>query len=652
MTREGNVPVQASPHFILGTAGHIDHGKSTLVQALTGTDPDRLAEEKRRGITIELGFARLELDDGTALGVVDVPGHERFVRQMIAGATGIDLALLCIAADDGIMPQTAEHLAVLELLGIERAVIALTKTDLVDADWVELITEEVREYLASTSYSNAPLVPVSARTGDGLADLRAELARAVRGLTRAHDTTTPRLPIDRSFSIKGSGTVVTGTLWSGTIAPGDELEALPGGPRARVRGVQTHGQAVECAEAGNRVAVNLGAVSTEDVRPGMLLTTPGTLRPTDRFDTQVTYLASEGDTTPLATGTRMRIAHGTEEVLGRVLFMDGLAELAPRSATFAQIRLDEPLPVVTGDRFVMRSLTPVQVVGGGIVLHPHPRRRTTLREGEQALLEALLTGDTHAACDAAFAQQKTPVTAAEVARAAGISEDAAARRLEERHAAGALIRLGMGADTHYTTRGLLQKHTSALENELLRFHAERPTAPGLSKRALLDRLPSRLTEACFEALVQDALSAGHIIIDNGLIAHPKAGAGARKLEEQAAEALINLLADAGSTPPSVDGLIAQAGIEASAARRALTTLEKAGHIHRVSPSLVFDTAAYTALEDAAVAFLCTHARATAAELRDALGVSRKYAIPLLEHFDAQGVTRRVGDERELGPKRA
>ena len=279
---------------VLGTAGHIDHGKSTLVQALTGEDPDRLAEEKRRGITIELGFAQLELPDGSALGVVDVPGHERFVRQMIAGSTGIDLALLCIAADDGVMPQTEEHLAVLELLGIARCVVALTKRDLVDEEWAAFMADEVRGRLAGGPYADAAVVPVSARTGEGLDELRATLAEAARGLVRAKDGSSARLPVDRAFSIKGSGTVVTGTLWSGQVAPGDELEVLPGGTRARVRSAQIHGQPVERAKAGNRVALNLAGVDTGEVRPGMLLAAPGTVEPTDRFDAWLTYLGAPG----------------------------------------------------------------------------------------------------------------------------------------------------------------------------------------------------------------------------------------------------------------------------------------------------------------------------------------------------------------------
>ena len=272
--------------LVLGTAGHIDHGKSSLVLALTGTDPDRLAEEKKRGITIELGFAQLTLPDGRTMGVVDVPGHERFVRHMIAGATGIDVALLVIAADDGVMPQTIEHAAVLETLGISRCVVALTKTDMVDAEWVEFMESEVRSFLETTPYANAPIVPVSSKTGTGLDDLLMALQNACKGAQRVHAGEAVRFPIDRAFSIKGAGTVVTGTLWSGIVQPGDSLELLPQNVICRVRSVQRHGADVARAQAGNRVAMNLVGVGTDEVHPGDFAATPGTVVPSDRFDAQ------------------------------------------------------------------------------------------------------------------------------------------------------------------------------------------------------------------------------------------------------------------------------------------------------------------------------------------------------------------------------
>lgn len=640
----------AQTDLVLGTAGHIDHGKSSLVRALTGVDPDRLAEEKARGITIELGFARLALPDGTTLGIVDVPGHERFVRQMIAGATGIDLALLCIAADDGIMPQTEEHLAVLELLGIRTGVVALTKTDLVDAEWAAFMADEVRNRLATTPFAQAEVVPVSSRTGEGLDELRAALSRAAKHTARAKVGDTLRLPVDRVFTIKGVGTVVTGTLWSGTAAPGDEVEVLPSGARTRIRSVQVHGEPVERAAAGHRVALNLHALSTDEVRPGFFLATPGTARATDRFDAEVRYLGMPGKAKPLASGARVHVAHGTREVCGRVLFMGGREELACGEHAFAQIRLDEPLPVAWRDRFVLRSYSPVHVVGGGTVLRAHPRRSTALPVEVKALFDALLTQDEAAVARAAFALESYPVSAAELAAASGLSEEAAQRELAALVAQGAAVELKAGGrQSRYTTRQALQKHRAALENALLRFHTEQPTASGITKDALRQRCLPRADADCFDAILTHAVAEGVAITDGGEVSHPKAGAGARKREEQAAEQLHQTLATAAGAPPTIAELIATSGLNSSAAHRALGTLEKQGLVKRIGHEFYFTTAALTAFEDAVQTRLIA-GPATAAELRDAMGTSRKYAIPLLEYFDTKGVSRREGDLRVLNAR--
>ena len=595
--------------LVLGTAGHIDHGKSSLVLALTGTDPDRLAEEKQRGITIELGFARLALPDGTVLGVVDVPGHERFVRQMIAGSTGIDLALLCIAADDGIMPQTEEHLAVLELLGIRTCVAALTKTDLVDEEWALFMADEVRGRLAGTPFADADIVPVSSRTG--------------------------------------AGTVVTGTLWSGSARMGDEVEVLPSGLRTRVRSVQVHGEPVDRADAGHRVALNLNAVSTDEVRPGDFLAAPGAASATDRFDAHLAFLGVPGKGKPLVSGARVHVAHGTREVTGRVLLMDGRPSLGVGERAYAQIRLDEPLPVAWRDRFVVRSYSPVHVVGGGEVLRARPRRTTTLAPGALELLDALREGDEAAVAHAAFALTAAPVTATELATLSGLEEDAAARELEALAAHGAAVRLGGERALRYAAPSVLQKQRAAIENALLKFHAENPAATGIAKDALRRRCLPRADAGCFDALLDDAVARGAAVTDGGEVSHPKAGAGARKLEEQAAEQLRETLAAAAGAPPSTGELIASSGLDSSLVHRALGSLEKQGLVRRIGADFYFDVSALAAFEQAVRARL-VDGPATAAELKDAMGTSRKYAIPLLEYFDSQAVTRREGDTRVPG----
>ncbi|WP_139652938.1 selenocysteine-specific translation elongation factor [Raoultibacter phocaeensis] len=636
---------EASRDLVLGTAGHIDHGKSSLVRALTGTDPDRLIEEKKRGITIELGFARLELPGGDALGVVDVPGHERFVRQMIAGATGIDLALICIAADDGIMPQTVEHLSVLELLGISAGVIALTKADLVDEEWLIFMADEVRARLADSPFSDAPIVAVSSRTGRGLEELTEALERTARAAQHTKTGGTARLPIDRAFTIKGAGTVVTGTLWAGSFAVGDEVELLPSGLRTRIRSMQVHGESVERAVAGHRTALNLNAVSTDEVRPGDFVALPNSLSPTDRFDADITYLGAPGAAKPLESGTRVRIAHGTREVTGRVLFFGDADSLASGNRAFAQVRLDEALPVAWRDRFVMRSFSPVHVIGGGMVLRAHPRRTTALKPDTEALLDALRAQDEGAVVRAAFALETLPQTSADIAHRSGVDEETARAELDALVREGKAVRLE-GRAAFYTTKPALQRHRAALENALMKFHTENPSATGIAKDALRQRTMPRAGEEAFDAVLADAVVAGAAIATGGEVSHPRAGAGAQKALEAAVDNLKASLADAGTAPPSVSDLVAASGVDPSLAHRALGELEKRGFAKRIGQEFSFDASALAHLEAAARERL-EAGPATAADLKEAMGTSRKYAIPLLEYFDARGMTRREGDLRYL-----
>ena len=636
--------------LVLGTAGHIDHGKSSLILALTGTDPDRLSEEKQRGITIELGFARLSLDDGTTLGVVDVPGHEKFVRQMISGSTGIDMALLCIAADDGVMPQTTEHLAVLELLRIPTLVVALTKTDLVDGEWVEFMIDEVKGRLAGGPYESAEIVPVSSRTGEGLDDLKAALSRAAKVTKRQKASDTARLPIDRVFTIKGAGTVITGTLWSGAVSTGDELEVLPSGRISRVRSIQIHGESVERAEAGHRVALNLNALSTDEVRPGDFLATPHTVTATDRFDADFTFLGLPSSDKPLESGARVHVSHGTREVIGRILRIGGGQPIERGERVYTQIRLDEELPVSWQDHFIVRSYSPVHVIGGGVVLRAHPKRSTTETPEKIALLDALRDGDGDRAAECAFNLEKAPVTCEGIVHAAGCTRKAAQSALELLEKSRKAVRLSSsqaGAVEYFTTPRYVQKMRSAIENALLAFHNENPTSTGISKEALRQKAAARLSADCFDALLSDAQATKHAVINGGEVCHPQAGAGAQALEKQAAEALLAALREAGGSPATLDEIFSSCEIEPALGRRAMASLEKAGEAMRVTKELAFAAETLSQFEQAVRTCLANGASASAAELRDAMGTTRKYAIPLLEYFDGKGITRRSGDERVL-----
>ena len=522
------------PSIVIGTAGHIDHGKSTLVQALTGTDPDRLAEEKRRGITIELGFARLDLPGGASVGIVDVPGHEKFVRQMIAGATGIDAAILVVAADDGIMPQTREHLAVLRLLSVPQIVVALTKCDMVDKEWVEFMSGEIHAALACGPYAEAEIIPVAAREGRGLDELKAALANIVSKQQHAHHEGFLRMPIDRSFTVKGAGTVVTGSLWSGTVALGDTVRVLPSGKKTRVRTVQIHGEGVDAAFSGHRVAMNLADVSRDDVRPGDFITALDAPNASDRFDCELTYFDCENASSALESGSTVRVAHGTKEVFGRVLFMDGHAKLKQNEQATAQIRLDEPLCVLRGDRFVIRAATPVRVIGGGRVLAGHPRRRSILSESDKAVLSALACDDVAAAAQAYTDEPNAIRTVADIAGALDVSE-AEAARIAKTIVGKNIVAAGSDADLLFATKQTLQRAASKIASTLLKFHATSPNELGMPKAALNHAALPSLNGTRFDAALAVALEKGDVVSMDGVLSHATAGAAAHARAQERAD---------------------------------------------------------------------------------------------------------------------
>lgn len=635
------------PNLILGTAGHIDHGKSSLIKALTGTDPDRLREEKERGITIELGFARLDLSDTLHMGVVDVPGHERFVRQMIAGSTGIDIALLCIAADDGIMPQTREHLAVLELLEIPTCVVALTKIDMVDEEWAELVEAEVGTLLEKTSYKDAPIVRVSAKTGSGIDELKQTLVTTAKK-PASGQMALPCLPIDRVFTIKGSGTVVTGTLWSGVVKVDDELEILPSNIKARVRQVQVHGMDQKQVHAGNRVALNLNAVKKSEIVPGDFLTKPSAINPTDRFDAYFTYSDVTKSGKPLKSGTRVRIAHGTREVLGRILVMDDLEMLQPGESSFVQIRLDRVLPVLSQDRFIARAYSPIQVIGGGRVMISRPRRRTHLNKKQAALLEAARTGTPEACVLTALDAQKRPCSVVDLVRFIGMNSAEAQDILEVSAEAGSVMKLGgRGTDTFYATRSLLQSYEGMIERQLLDFHTTYPDELGISKEALRQKVDKVLSSEVFDLLVARSVEAGKAVVSDGVVSHPQAGATAKAHEKKVADRLLQELEQQGAQPQTVSDLIKTVELEKGLVYRALGQLEKENKLQEVSKDLYFETNALSVLEEKVRAYLQENGKATVAQLKEAMNTSRKYAVPLLEYFDTTGLTVREGDNRLL-----
>ena len=636
----------AKNDFVLGTAGHIDHGKSSLIKALCGTDPDRLAEEKRRGITIELGFAQLELASGRKISVVDVPGHEKFVRQMVAGASGMDAALVVIAADDGIMPQTVEHLAVLELLGVKTCIVALTKVDLVDDDWASFMAEEISSALENTPFAGCAIIPCSSTTGEGLPELLDALEDTARKAERTKPNGSMRLPIDRVFSVKGFGTVVTGTLWAGSVAVDDEVEVLPQRLKTRVRSIQVHGADKQSAGAGNRVAMCLNALSCDDVHPGDFLAAPKAITPTDRFDAELVFQDPFKTGKALESGSRAFIAHGTREVIGRILCMNGQASIEPGQSALVQIRLDEPLPVSYQDRFIVRSLTPARVIAGGSVLAAHPRRRSTLTAAEKAMLDALAAGNSAAAIDAYVLGMDYPKTREEICSALGLPAASVKKRLSELVENKQLVSIGP-AKTYLAPAAVRTALLSAIESKLMRFHNEHQDAVGLAKEELRKLVDPKLSPELFDALLQDAIAKGSVAQIGAEVCHPKAGAAVQAQVEAAANTLYETLQQAGATPPLADALVAQSGIAESVARKALTLLCNQKKVIRITSELYFTADVLEQHKAAIKAYIAKNGPSTASQLKEACNTSRKYAMPLLEYLDSINFTRRSGDERTL-----
>ncbi|MCK6527610.1 selenocysteine-specific translation elongation factor [Myxococcota bacterium] len=633
--------------FVIGTAGHIDHGKTRLVRALTGVDTDRLAEEQRRGITIELGFAPIRLPSGARGGVVDVPGHERLVRTMVAGATGIDLALLVVAADEGVMPQTREHLDILRLLEVSRMVVALSKTDVVDADLAELAAEEVSSHLQGTPFAGSPVVPVSSATGDGIEALRALLDAVVTRLPRRPHEGPFRVPVDRAFSMRGFGTVVTGTCVSGRVSVADEVEVLPARVRTRVRGVQVHGQTVPEAGPSHRVALNLQGISTEDIPRGSVVCAPDSVPVTSMADVRLHYLASAGE--PLPTRTRVRFLTGTAEALGVVQVVGrgdeaDLREVEPGWTGWAQVRLDAPLALSRGDRFVLRRTSPMVTLGGGVVLDPQPQRhRPRESRGRRALLGALDGQPSPAtALDAVLeAGIPRPFEARELALRLGLPREAVKEGLVTLAGQGRALVLEGGRHVH---AGVVARLRPAVLQELAAFHAAEPLLPGMPRNHLRTRLPGHLEARLFAAVLDALVADGSAQADEQSVRLP--GHVPRTSEEQAAAILQldRVYREAGWEPPDLaeaaEALGGRSDVPALVAH-----LQRAGRIVRVREDVLLHCEAWERLVETVRARLEGGGEMDPVAFKDLTGLSRRLAIPMLEHLDRQKVTVRVGNVR-------
>ncbi|MBV9217297.1 MAG: selenocysteine-specific translation elongation factor [Acidobacteria bacterium] len=635
---------------VVGTAGHIDHGKTALVKALTGVDADRLPEEKRRGITIDLGFAETTIGD-IHFGFVDVPGHERFVKNMLAGASGIDVVLLVVAATEGVMPQTREHFDISRLLGITSGVVALTKADLADEETIAMARLDVAELVAGSFLEKSPLIAVSSVTGSGIDDLRLALAEAAGAGKRKDNTLAMRLPIDRSFTMKGFGTVVTGTLASGTVTEGDELELLPQKRKVRVRGLQSHGRSLHKVSSGGRVALNLTGVDHSEIERGMTLGAPSVFHYTQAVDAHIEVLPNAAR--PLRTRQRVRFHIGTNEVLARLQVLNEKAEIPPGGRGFAQVRLESPVVAVAGDRFILRSYSPQVTIAGGVVLDPFAMR---YRRREQPTAVARLSNLKDSLGDEreltrAFIQTsgETGITTEELSARLGMSGSVVGDLVAEGVKAGQITDTGV----RYVAAAIfpdLRQRTFEAVNE---FQKKEPLAKGIPRDVLREKAGARLTEDIFLAIISAEERSGRLTSTQGLIQIAGRSQQLGQKETEFVDMLTRTYSAAGLAVPKasevISGAVDKTGVSSTDGQKLLRTLLDSGELVKVSDEFIFARAVI----DELVARLRSHASSSGdraidvAVFKDLAGVSRKYAIPLLEYFDREKVTVRAGEKRVI-----
>jgi selenocysteine-specific elongation factor len=646
----------------IGTAGHVDHGKSALVQALTGIDPDRLAEEKERGMTIDLGFAWLTLPSGHEVSIVDVPGHENFIKNMLAGVGGIDAALLVIAADEGIMPQTREHLAILDLLHVQRGVAALTKADLVDEEWLNLVREEVAEYLRPTTLATASIIPVSSYTGQGLPTLLAELDRVLAQELNRQNIARPRLPIDRVFSLTGFGTIVTGTLIDGTFKTGQEVEVLPQGIKTRIRGMQSHKQTIELAQPGQRVAINLANVPRSALQRGNVVALPGQLQPTMLFDARIHLLQDAGHSLP--HNAQVDFYCGSQEVSARVRLL-ATDELQPGEDAWAQLRLQQPAVIARRDRFILRIPSPGMTIGGGEVVDVKPRYHRRSQSSILANLERLAQSSPEelvlAALDYNVASHTSAKTASSntksayslagqetstIAKRYNLAEDVTLHILETLLQEGRVCKVGTFWFAQHVWETLAEEATRLVSA----YHLSYPLRSGLSKEEWRTRLhlSPRLATDVFAALqaagrleaVADSEQRGSTT--GGLIRLSHFVPHFTPQQQQQIERLLQAFQSNPFTPPG------RAEAESLVGPEILNALIEQGRLVKLGDGVLFLYETYNEALSLLVAYLHKNGKMTVAEARDILNTTRKYILPLLEHMDALRLTRRLGDTRVPG----
>lgn len=630
--------------IILGTAGHIDHGKTALIKALTGINTDRLKEEKRRGITIELGFAYLDLPSGQHLGIVDVPGHEKFVKNMVAGATGIDIVAMVIAADEGVMPQTREHMEICSLLGIKHGIVVLTKIDLVDEEWLELVVEDVKDFIQGTFLEKAPIIPVSSVNGTGLQGLIETLDNLSTEIPNRLPSSIFRLPVDRVFSMKGFGTVITGTLVSGQVQVGETIMLYPSGITSKVRGIQVHNRSVNKAEAGMRTAINFQGLERSSVNRGDVLSNPGALKSSYMLDVSFEYLKSNKK--PIKNRTRVRFHTGTSEVLGILILLDK-DELLPGETAITQMRIDSPLAVIKDDRFVIRSYSPVQTIGGGNVLNPIPQKHKRFKPDVIKGLKGLMTYGpeeiiSYHVAEAGYQgitySDLKIITSLHEKQLQNIMQDLMSKRtviLADRE-----NRIYI----HNNSFNTFKKETSVY---LADYHKVNPLKTGMSKEELKSKFPAFLSTRIFNIMLNQMIKEKEIVSEENWVSLASHKVSLGKDQTDIKKKILDAYVKNGLTPPYFKELTRTLDIQARTAKDVLMLLMDEGLIIKVKEDLYFYAEAVKNLQQRLIEFLTSHKEMTTPQFKEMAAVSRKYLIPLIEYFDAQNVTIRIGDNRVL-----
>ncbi|MBN2374172.1 selenocysteine-specific translation elongation factor [bacterium] len=633
-------------HIILGTAGHIDHGKTSLIKALTGIDCDRLKEEKTRGITIELGFANLDLKNGTRIGIIDVPGHERFVHHMVAGVVGMDLVILVIAADEGIMPQTREHLDICRLLGVKKGLVALTKADVVDHEWLELVKEEVKDFIQGTFLNVAPIIPVSSVTCEGLDKLMNAIADLSRDIPEHTGEGVFRLPVDRVFTMKGFGTVVTGTLLSGEVRTGDTVEIFPQKLKVRVRGIQVHNEKVDIVSAGQRTAINLQGLDKEAVSRGDVICQPGLMEPGYLIDARLALLDS---VLPLKNRTRIRFHTGTAEILGRIILLDR-DELKPGDACLVQFRLERKAAVMPKDRYIIRRYSPIITLGGGDIIDSHPEKH---KRYKQDVMEDIAT----------LEGSSIPETIEFYVRKAG--ENGIDMK-------SLMARTNMDIETISSVLDILKKegkilvvdeasrrvvHLSSyhelqgrLKDALESFHSRNPLKWGMSKEELKARVSPFLDPRIYNIALDDLVKRSDIIVQQETCAIAGHQVSLSGEDQKIREEILNMFKKAGLQPPNIEEVSTLLKKERKRVEMLINLLIDEDMLKRLKDGLLFHTGALSSLAVQVQSFLKDGRQMGIGDFKDLTGVSRKYAVPLLEYMDNQGITIRLGDKRAIRKK--